>query len=147
MGLKLENVVDKEVFLRGARLAQNPNNRLGIPGLTKVEKDALRLELNSSLFQQTKDLKVTILVTACAAITQLVQYLLLNLFLLFMFTDPTKRLAAIVDKCELTSLAEGTCTYPRQQAQSFWRIYRRRTMAYWKSHVSLGIHIVCPRQR
>ncbi|BCS19195.1 uncharacterized protein APUU_12023S [Aspergillus puulaauensis] len=69
-GQKLENVVDKEVFLRGARLAQNPNNRLGIPGLTNVEKDALKSERESGLFKQTKDLKVTILVTACAAITQ-----------------------------------------------------------------------------
>lgn len=66
----LESVVDKEVFLRGARLAQNPGNIVGIPGLTNVEKDALRFERTSSLFQQTKDLKVTILVTACAAITQ-----------------------------------------------------------------------------
>jgi hypothetical protein len=69
-GRKLKNVVDKEVFLRGARLAQDPYNIAGVPGLTNVEADALRFELNLSLLQQTKDLKVTILVTACAAITQ-----------------------------------------------------------------------------
>ncbi|KAL4919762.1 hypothetical protein BDW62DRAFT_216674 [Aspergillus aurantiobrunneus] len=66
----LENVVGKEVFLRGARLARDPNNKAGVPGLTKAENDTLNLEKTANLFKQTKDLKVTILVTACAAITQ-----------------------------------------------------------------------------
>ncbi|KAL4802307.1 hypothetical protein BDV18DRAFT_154357 [Aspergillus unguis] len=70
VGTKLENVVDKETFLRGAQLARDRTNEAGVPGLTKVEYDALRVERTSNLFQQTKDLKVTILVTACSAITQ-----------------------------------------------------------------------------
>ncbi|KAL4942533.1 major facilitator superfamily domain-containing protein [Aspergillus oleicola] len=70
MGHKLEDVVDQDVFLRGAQLARDPTNTAGIPGLTKVEKDAHESEGKSGLFQLTKDLKVTILVTACAAMTQ-----------------------------------------------------------------------------
>ncbi|KAL4931546.1 uncharacterized protein BDV17DRAFT_288618 [Aspergillus undulatus] len=70
-GRKLEDVVDLEVFLRGARLARDPTNLAGVrAGLTKVENDALDSERTASLFHLTKDLKVTILVTACAAMTQ-----------------------------------------------------------------------------
>ncbi|KAL4796063.1 hypothetical protein BDV19DRAFT_398528 [Aspergillus venezuelensis] len=70
MGHKMEDVVDLDVFLRGARLARNPLNTAGIPGLTKVEEEAHVSESRSGLSQLTKDLKVTILVTACAAMTQ-----------------------------------------------------------------------------
>ena len=67
--VELEDVVDVDLLIRGARIAQNPTN-LAIPGLTKAEKKALLAEKNSEFFQQSKDLKVTILTTACAAITQ-----------------------------------------------------------------------------
>ncbi|RAL04457.1 MFS transporter [Aspergillus ibericus CBS 121593] len=67
--VQLEDVVDVDLLIRGARIAQNPTN-LAIPGLTKSEKKALVAEKTSEFFQQSKDLKVTILTTACAAITQ-----------------------------------------------------------------------------
>ncbi|KAL4968779.1 major facilitator superfamily domain-containing protein [Aspergillus stella-maris] len=57
----MKDVVDLDVFLRGARLARDPLNTAGIPGLTEVEKVALESESKSGLFQLTKDLKVTIL--------------------------------------------------------------------------------------
>ncbi|KAI9376361.1 hypothetical protein BJX61DRAFT_530911 [Aspergillus egyptiacus] len=66
----LKDVVDKDVFLRGARLAQYPEDRVGVPGLTGAERLALDTEKTSNIFHQTNALRVTIMVTACAAITQ-----------------------------------------------------------------------------
>ncbi|KAL3472112.1 hypothetical protein BJX99DRAFT_266238 [Aspergillus californicus] len=61
------NVVDKNVFLRGARLARDPTDTAGLP---ETEQKTVEKEREKGIFQQTKDLRVTILVTACAAITQ-----------------------------------------------------------------------------
>lgn len=69
---KLAVVVDLRTLIRGARIAQNPGNARmeTVPGLTKAEESALDQEKSSNFFQQTKQLKVTILTTACAAIIQ-----------------------------------------------------------------------------
>lgn len=65
----LEHVVDRNLFIRGARVAQERNN-YRLPGLTDAESRALEAEGELGFLEQTKDLKVTILTTACAAITQ-----------------------------------------------------------------------------
>ncbi|KAL6238637.1 hypothetical protein BDW75DRAFT_201252 [Aspergillus navahoensis] len=57
-------VVDKDVFLRGVRLALDQDDDPIPP------PESQRYFGTFDLFQETKDLKVTILVTACAAITQ-----------------------------------------------------------------------------
>ncbi|PYH93161.1 MFS transporter [Aspergillus ellipticus CBS 707.79] len=65
----LQDVVDVNLLIRGARIAQEPTN-LAILGITLAEQNALKAEKHSGFFQQTKDLKITILTAACAAITQ-----------------------------------------------------------------------------
>ncbi|KAE8386827.1 MFS transporter [Aspergillus alliaceus] len=65
----LEHVVNLEVLIKGARIAQDRDSR-EILGLTGAEKKAIDDEEESGFFQQSKELKVTILTTACAAITQ-----------------------------------------------------------------------------
>lgn len=67
------NVVDVQVLIRGARVARDPRNNTSaetVSGMTGVEEDALRREKTSGPWQQTKELKVTILTTACAAVVQ-----------------------------------------------------------------------------
>ncbi|PLB46431.1 MFS transporter [Aspergillus steynii IBT 23096] len=66
---ELEDVVDVDLLIRGARVAQMGNNHL-VRHLTAAEKQAIKIENRSGFLDQTKDLKVTILTTACAAITQ-----------------------------------------------------------------------------
>ncbi|THC92709.1 hypothetical protein EYZ11_007816 [Aspergillus tanneri] len=65
----LEDVVDVKLLLKGARVAHDPNN-LFLADLTGLERKILDEEDKSGLFNQTKELKVTILTTTCAAITQ-----------------------------------------------------------------------------
>ncbi|KAE8383105.1 MFS transporter [Aspergillus bertholletiae] len=65
----LNGVVDVELLIRGACIAQDPDNLYTID-LTPAEFKALKDEKVSGFLQQSKDLKVTILATACAAITQ-----------------------------------------------------------------------------
>ena len=70
--MKLENTIDLGTLIRGARIARDPRNLSGIavPGITAAEFNTIEQEKKSSFFQQTKQLKVTILTTACAAIIQ-----------------------------------------------------------------------------
>ncbi|KAE8147190.1 hypothetical protein BDV25DRAFT_160939 [Aspergillus avenaceus] len=65
--VKLEDVVDLETLTKGAFVAADSTNAKNIPGITATELQALE---KRTPFQQSKDLKVTILTTACAAITQ-----------------------------------------------------------------------------
>ncbi|KAF9892110.1 hypothetical protein FE257_002516 [Aspergillus nanangensis] len=66
---QLEDAVDVALLIKGARIAQDPRN-LSVCQLTSAEKKAIETERKLGFFQQTKDLKVTILTTACAAIIQ-----------------------------------------------------------------------------
>ncbi|KAB8075213.1 hypothetical protein BDV29DRAFT_190429 [Aspergillus leporis] len=68
--VKLEGVVDVELLIRGARIAQDLENFENVPNITLAEKKAIMDERKGGFLQQSKDLKVTILTTACAAITQ-----------------------------------------------------------------------------
>ncbi|KAE8349846.1 MFS transporter [Aspergillus coremiiformis] len=63
----LEDVVDLDLLLKGARLAQEDDD-VNLIDLTPAELKAIKHE--PGLLQQSKALKVTILTTACAAITQ-----------------------------------------------------------------------------
>ncbi|KAL4872658.1 hypothetical protein BDV12DRAFT_193380 [Aspergillus spectabilis] len=74
----LIKVVDQDTFLKGARLARdsdddddndNDDNDDDVDSTTSISGRE-EAEAASDLLQQTKGLKVTILVTACAAITQ-----------------------------------------------------------------------------
>ncbi|KAE8136097.1 hypothetical protein BDV38DRAFT_272369 [Aspergillus pseudotamarii] len=65
----LQDVIDVELLIRGARIAQEPDNLYTLD-LTAAEFKAIKDEKESGFWQQSKDLKVTILTTACAAITQ-----------------------------------------------------------------------------
>ncbi|PIG80406.1 putative 2-5A-dependent ribonuclease [Aspergillus arachidicola] len=65
----LEDVVALELLVKGARIAQEPDNLYTL-SLTSAEFKAIKDEKESGFWQQSKDLKVTILTTACAAITQ-----------------------------------------------------------------------------
>ncbi|KAI9792520.1 MAG: hypothetical protein M1816_002040 [Peltula sp. TS41687] len=70
---ELRGTVDVEVLIRGARVARDPRNNTSgetVPGMTAVEAAALKREKESGFLQQTKELKVTILTTAFAAIVQ-----------------------------------------------------------------------------
>ncbi|KAJ5886290.1 Major facilitator superfamily domain general substrate transporter [Penicillium subrubescens] len=64
----LENVVDVQTLLKGAQVAQDPDD-CHTARLSTRERDALARE-NSPWFWQSRDLSITILATACAAITQ-----------------------------------------------------------------------------
>lgn len=68
----LGNAVDLGTLIRGARIARDPRNLSdrGVPGITPAELNAIKQEAKSNFFQQTKQLKVTIMTTACAAIIQ-----------------------------------------------------------------------------
>ncbi|OGM51380.1 MFS transporter [Aspergillus bombycis] len=65
----LQDVIDVELLVKGARIAQEPDNLYTLE-LTPAEFKAIKDEKESGFWQQSKDLKVTILTTACAAITQ-----------------------------------------------------------------------------
>ncbi|KAE8360789.1 hypothetical protein BDV27DRAFT_167456 [Aspergillus caelatus] len=65
----LQDVIDVELLIKGARIAQEPDNLYTLD-LTPAEFKAIKDEKESGFWQQSKDLKVTILTTACAAITQ-----------------------------------------------------------------------------
>ncbi|KAI9040381.1 uncharacterized protein KD926_008338 [Aspergillus affinis] len=64
---ELSDVVDVNLLLKGAQVAREGS---GASGLTAAEKQAVENEDQLTFLDQTKDLKVTILTTACAAITQ-----------------------------------------------------------------------------
>lgn len=68
----LGSTVDLGVLIRGARIARDPRNlsEIAVPGVTPAELNVIEQEENSNFFQQTKQLKVTIMATACAAIIQ-----------------------------------------------------------------------------
>jgi hypothetical protein len=66
---KLENVVDVDVLIKGALIAQYPTY-VRDPNVTELERNAINAEARSKIFQQTKEMNVTILTTACAAIIQ-----------------------------------------------------------------------------
>ncbi|CAG8008259.1 unnamed protein product [Penicillium nalgiovense] len=71
--VNLNGVVDLEILIRGARIAQQ---RWGDapPGFTPAEFEAIKNENSKSYlsFLQTRGLLVTVIATACAAITQYV---------------------------------------------------------------------------
>ncbi|KAJ5689546.1 Major facilitator superfamily domain general substrate transporter [Penicillium macrosclerotiorum] len=64
----LENFINLETLLKGAQIARNPED-LDTPNLSPAERNALEKE-DSQWLSQTRDLSVTIMATACAAITQ-----------------------------------------------------------------------------
>jgi hypothetical protein len=66
---KLGKVVDVELLVKGALIARDPIY-IRICDLTEPEKNALKSEATLGFFEQTKELKVSILTTACAAIIQ-----------------------------------------------------------------------------
>lgn len=68
----LGNTIDLDTLIRGARIARDPRNlsQPAVPGITSAEINAIKEESKSNFFQQTKQLKVTIMTTACAAIIQ-----------------------------------------------------------------------------
>jgi hypothetical protein len=68
----LTSVVDREVFRRAVYLAKDPYDLAQVPGLTPGERSVLEGERTLNPLKQSKALKVVTLVTACAAITQLV---------------------------------------------------------------------------
>ena len=65
----LGNTIDLDTLIRGARIARNLSQP-AVPGITSAEINAIKEESKSNFFQQTKQLKVTIMTTACAAIIQ-----------------------------------------------------------------------------
>ncbi|RMJ22398.1 Sugar and other transporter [Aspergillus sp. HF37] len=69
---QLDTAVDLDTLVKGARIARDPWNLSGraVPGITAAERKAIEQEKDASFFQQSKQLKVTILTTACAAIIQ-----------------------------------------------------------------------------
>lgn len=68
--LQLENVIDLRTLQNGALVAQDPNSPATRERLTEAERMAIDNERNYHWFLQTQELLVTILTTACAAITQ-----------------------------------------------------------------------------
>ncbi|KAL3455338.1 hypothetical protein BJX64DRAFT_297732 [Aspergillus heterothallicus] len=66
---KLAGVVDVELLVKGALIARD-RVYINICALTAPEKLALVSEEKLGFFQQTKELKVSILMTACAAVIQ-----------------------------------------------------------------------------
>ncbi|GAM90064.1 hypothetical protein ANO11243_081040 [Dothideomycetidae sp. 11243] len=66
----LESEID--ILLKGAKLAKDPDLYLSIPGLSADEKKALKQQQSrsSSFLNQTKELQVTILTCAVAAVVQ-----------------------------------------------------------------------------
>ncbi|GES66614.1 MFS transporter [Aspergillus terreus] len=68
-GVKLQDVVDVDLLVKGALIARDPS-AVETCGLTGPQKRAITSEPELGLFQQTKELKVIILTTACAAVIQ-----------------------------------------------------------------------------
>jgi hypothetical protein len=81
--LGLETVVDLDILIKGAKIVKEQYGELP-PGLTPAEMQTLMNEASESSlsFLQTRGLLVTIMTTACAAITQYVQqpWELVNIF-------------------------------------------------------------------
>ncbi|KAI9371095.1 hypothetical protein BJX61DRAFT_548546 [Aspergillus egyptiacus] len=67
--VELEDVVDVELLVKGALIARDEAN-VESCSLSNPQKLAIKSEKSLGLFQQTKELKTTILTTACAAIIQ-----------------------------------------------------------------------------
>ncbi|EAU29577.1 predicted protein [Aspergillus terreus NIH2624] len=68
-GVELKDVVDVDLLVKGALIARD-SAAVETCGLTGPQKLAITSEPELGLFQQTKELKVIILTTACAAIIQ-----------------------------------------------------------------------------
>jgi hypothetical protein len=73
--LKLENVVDLQTLIKGAKIAKQPWGHHTLE-LTPAELQTINEENeeNSLSFLSTRGLLVTIMATACAAITQYVHH-------------------------------------------------------------------------
>ncbi|KAJ5252537.1 hypothetical protein N7489_002947 [Penicillium chrysogenum] len=86
--VNLNGVIDLEILIRGARIAQR---RWGDapPGFTPAEYEAIKNENSKSYlsFLQTRGLLVTVMATACAAITQGWQQSTINSSSLFLNWD------------------------------------------------------------
>lgn len=65
---ELMSHISEPALLRGAYLARDPFSPP--PDITPSEEAAVREEEKLGLWEQTKELKTTIMITACAAITQ-----------------------------------------------------------------------------
>ena len=65
---ELMSHISHETLVRGASVARDPRGH--IDGITPSEWAAVQEEENMGLWKQTKELKTTILITACAAVTQ-----------------------------------------------------------------------------
>ncbi|KAJ5754665.1 MFS transporter [Penicillium manginii] len=68
--LKLKDIIEKDTLIKGAKIARAPDN-FALVGLSVPEEEAITSE-DKQLPWQTRGLLVTIMVTACAAITQFV---------------------------------------------------------------------------
>ncbi|KAL5360152.1 hypothetical protein BJX96DRAFT_184377 [Aspergillus floccosus] len=66
---KLEDMVEVDLLVKGALIAQY-SSAVETCGLTEPQRLAIRSERHLGLFEQTKELKVIIMTTACAAIIQ-----------------------------------------------------------------------------
>lgn len=64
----LKNLTD--ILTRGARVARNPDTYSTVRGITEEEIEVLENETTGGFWQQTKELKVTILTCALGAIVQ-----------------------------------------------------------------------------
>lgn len=70
----LSEVVDLQLLTRGSLLARDEESFLDSDDYTDVEKRALENEKTSRLIDQSKELKIVLLVCVVAAITKCVNY-------------------------------------------------------------------------
>lgn len=98
-GVELKDVVDVDLLVKGALIARDPA-AVETCGLTGPQKLAITSEPVLGLFQQTKELKVIILTTACAAI---IQYA--GLYIVSLYTNSLQRLATVIHQCQFPWMA------------------------------------------
>lgn len=66
----LENTVSESMLVRGGRLARDEELFLSGPDVTQFEKSALAREKSSTVWQQSKEMKIILLTCCAAAIAQ-----------------------------------------------------------------------------
>ncbi|KAL3494904.1 major facilitator superfamily domain-containing protein [Aspergillus germanicus] len=136
---KLSKVVDVELLVKGALIARDPIY-IRICDLTEPEKNALESEETLGFFQQTKELKVSILTTACAAIIQGWQQSTINASsrgwqCLFLLPEPTEGNEGIVP---VTRWAIGTWLSDPLQESRYGRRYALFVSALFCAACVLG---------
>ncbi|KAJ0423941.1 major facilitator superfamily domain-containing protein [Aspergillus carlsbadensis] len=136
---ELGKVVDVQLLVKGALIARDPIY-IQICDLTEPERRALESEETLGFFQQTKELKVSILTTACAAIIQGWQQSTINASsrgwqCLFLLPEPTKENGGIV---EVTRWAIGTWLSDPLQESRYGRRYALFVSALFCAACVLG---------